>query len=108
MRAGEAMALAERQVNLTTAANMLAVSRTKLWTMVRAGEIESSPDLLDKRQRLIPVREVERLLSERGTSIRSNDDSPGRRRFISDGSVSNPDAVGSDRIKEWVRETWRR
>jgi hypothetical protein len=108
MRTGETMALAERQVNLTTAAKILGVSRTKLWTMVRAGEVESLPDRLDKRQRLIPIREVERLLSERGVSIQPNSESRGRPRFISDGGVSNPDAVGSDRIKEWVRETWRR
>lgn len=30
------------------------------------------------------------------------------RRFVSDGIASNPDAVPSSRIKDWVRETWRR
>jgi hypothetical protein len=102
------MALAERQVNLTTAAAMLGVSRTKLWTMVRGGEIQSSPDPIDRRQRLIPLGEIERLLRERGASLPSGTDVTGRSRFVSDGSVSNPDAVPSDRIKEWVRETWRR
>jgi hypothetical protein len=100
------MTLVEKRVNLTTAAKVLGISRTKLWVMVRAGEIESSADPLDKRQRLIPLREIERLQEQRGTA--ADADSRVRTpRFVSDGSVSNPSAVSSDRIKDWVRETWR-
>lgn len=104
----------EQAVNLTEAAHRLGVSRTKAWGMVRDGELESYQDPLDKRQRLIPVRAIEEMLARRGvvpprrpaSSGSEGGQGPAPRHFVSDGIASNPSAVRSDRIEEYLREHW--
>lgn len=60
------MVTVEDRVPIREAARLLGVSRTKVWAMVRDGELEAQVDPLDRRQRLISRSDIERLLRERG------------------------------------------
>ena len=50
-------------LNIHQAADALGVSRRRIWQMVKAGELESVPNPLDRRESLIPHAELERLAS---------------------------------------------
>lgn len=100
------MVLQDRYIPLREAAKRLGISRTKLWSMVRNGDVEVRPDPLDRRQRLVSVQAIDTLLADR--ALEAGPKRSGTKRFISDGIEGNPNAVPSDRIKEWVRETWHR
>jgi excisionase family DNA binding protein len=103
-------------VTIREAAGLLGVSRTKVWYMVRRGELPAYPDPLDRRQRLVPVESLRAILEQRGGPIGRADVSKGtmekvagsKPAFTSDGIASNPDAVPSSEIKDWVRRTWHK
>jgi excisionase family DNA binding protein len=46
---------------VSQAAKELGVSRWKMWKLLEAGEIQAEGNPLDKREKLIPAAEVERL-----------------------------------------------
>jgi excisionase family DNA binding protein len=46
---------------VTQAAEVLGVSRWKIWKLIDAGELPAEPSPLDRRQKLIPVADVARL-----------------------------------------------
>jgi hypothetical protein len=70
-----------------------------MWQLVRDGILPAQQNPLDKRQRLIPVAAIKRL---------QQGEAHPPRRFVSDGSDTSLVAIPSDRIKDWVRETWHR
>jgi len=88
----------EERVTMREAAAMLGVSHAKMWQLVRDGILPAQQNPLDKRQRLIPIAAIKRL----------RDEGRSPRRFVSDGSDTEPVTIPSNRIKDWVRETWRR
>ena len=47
--------------NIQETAEVLGVTRRRIWAMVKAGEIDSLPNPLDRRETLIPRSEIERL-----------------------------------------------
>ena len=48
-------------LNIQEAADALGVTRRRIWKMVKDGEIEAIGNPLDRREKLIPRKEVERL-----------------------------------------------
>ena len=85
-------------VTLTEAARRLGVSRTKIWTMVRDGELQAFPDPLDKRQRLIEVQAIEQIRARRGRAGRPYPQSIG---MVSDGTVQSKD------MEEYMKAHWK-
>lgn len=53
----------EEFLTLTQARKLLGVSRTKLWTLVKEGQLTIYKDPLNKRVRLVRREDVERLRS---------------------------------------------
>ena len=51
----------EETVTITEAARRLGVSRNKVGTMVRDGQLTAWQNPLDKRERLIPLQSIEEL-----------------------------------------------
>lgn len=49
-------------VTVQTAADMLGVSRRRIWDLIRQGSIEAIQNPLDKREKLIPQSEVDRFM----------------------------------------------
>ena len=87
------MAALDDGISLREAARLLGVSRTKLWTVVKRGEIEAHPDPLDRRQRLVSRAAIERLVRQRsGHSLRPS----------SIGIVDDP-AFQSSEAEEYMR-----
>ncbi len=85
-------------VTLTEAARRLGVSRTKVWSMVKRGELQARQDPLDKRKRLVTERAIEEILENRGMSPRPWPRTIG---LVSDGMVQSED------IEDYLREHWR-
>lgn len=85
-------------LTLTEAARRLGVSRTKVWSMVRAGELVAYADPLDKRQRLIPQVAIDELLVRRGLPPRPRARTIG---LVDDGTVQ------SDQVEDYIREHWQ-
>jgi len=50
-----------RYYTVRQAAEVLGVSRWKMWKLLEAGTIKAEANPLDKREKLIPVGEVEQL-----------------------------------------------
>jgi excisionase family DNA binding protein len=84
-------------VTVTEAARRLGVSRTKVWTMVRDGELQAFPDPLDKRQRLIEVQAIKQIQARRGAA-RPYPRSIG---MVSDGTVQSKD------MEEYMEAHWK-
>jgi hypothetical protein len=66
--------------------------------MVKNGELPAEPNPLDRRQKLIRLEDLIKLIGERSLS----------KRFLSDGSGTNPGEPDAANIKDWIRETWHR
>jgi excisionase family DNA binding protein len=49
-------------VTVQIAAETLGVSRRRIWDLIRQGSIEAIQNPLDKREKLIPQSEIDRLL----------------------------------------------
>lgn len=50
-------------ITLTVARNILGVSRTKIWRLVREGTLRAYANPLDKREKLVQRSQVEALLT---------------------------------------------
>jgi excisionase family DNA binding protein len=87
-----------RTLTIKQTAETLGVSRTKVWAMVRAGELEAVQDPIDKRQRLVSAESVQELLDRRGQPKRKLPRTIG---MVSDGTIQSRDAKG------WIRSHWR-
>lgn len=92
------MATKSTMVTMSEAAQLLGVSNTTIWRLVREGVLTAQRDPLDRRSKLIGRADLERLLA--GSRV--------QRQFRSDGIDTDPVDRSSDRIKDWVRETWHR
>lgn len=57
----------ENFLNLTAARELLGVSRTKLWTLIREGQLVTYQDPLNKRVRLVRRADLEKLRVPRKT-----------------------------------------
>lgn len=55
----------EAYIGVEAAAERLNVSRTKVWKLIREGRLTTHMDLLDRRRKLIPVEELDRLAQGR-------------------------------------------
>ena len=55
-----------KKYQVTKAAKLLGVSRTKLWKMIKNDEITARPDPLDSRKKLIDEADIRDLLERRG------------------------------------------
>jgi excisionase family DNA binding protein len=91
------MATKARLVTMAEAAGLLSVSNTTMWRLVRDGVVPAYRDPLDRRTKLIDRADLERLLGQSNPAPQ----------FRSDGIDPDPVDTPSDRIKDWVRETWR-
>jgi excisionase family DNA binding protein len=80
------------------AAALLGVSHSKIWQLVKNGELCAEPNPRDRRQKLIRLEDLMKLS---GVSRSS-------RRFLSDGAGTNPRGPDAATIKDWTRETWHR
>jgi excisionase family DNA binding protein len=79
---------------MTEAARRLGVTRATLGRLVREGKLTTRENPLDKRQRLIPVEEIEHLEGQDGGGQR-----PLPRTF---GSIHDPE-LRSDQVKEYIK-----
>lgn len=86
------------------AADYLGVSRTKVWKLIGEGILSPVTNPLDKRQKLVPAEQIERLAQMRGTRTSSQSRRP---RFHSDGTANNPEAPRSDELEEYLRGRWQ-
>lgn len=48
-------------MTVQAAAELLGVTRRRLWDLIRAGQLEAVQNPLDRREKLIPREEVDRL-----------------------------------------------
>lgn len=53
-------------VNVRTAAELLHVSRQRIWALIKDGKLRATPNPLDRREHLIPVQQLAELA--RGTT----------------------------------------
>jgi excisionase family DNA binding protein len=90
------MATKSELVTMSEAAQILGVSSTTMWRLVRDGVMPTHQDPLDRRSKLIDRADLERLMAQSRSS----------RQFQSDGIDMEPVDTPSDRIKDWVRQTW--
>jgi len=63
-----------RYYTVRQAAEVLGVSRWKMWKLLEAGTIKAEANPLDKREKLIPVAEVEQLAryTQKGAAPKGN------------------------------------
>ena len=85
-------------ITMKEAQERLGVSSHKMWQLVRDGILPTRPNPLDRREKLIRLTDLERLMS--GTR------EPGR--FLSDGAGTNPAGPDAARVKDWIRANWHR
>ena len=86
------------RVSMQEAAALLGVSHSKMWQLVKEGELSAEPNPLDHRQKLIRVEDLMKIKGESRPS----------RRFFSDGAGANPEGPDAANVKDWIRETWHR
>ncbi len=79
------------------AAALLGLSGTQMWRLVREGRLQARTNPVDRREKLVRVADVERLLHGDET----------RGRFASDGAADVPDAPPSMRLEAYLSERWR-
>jgi hypothetical protein len=90
------------QMTITQVAEYLGVSRTKVWKLINEGALSARTNPLDKRERVVPRVQVERLKS----ADPSGEPTRPIGRFASDGIASNPNAPHSDELEEYLRKHW--
>ena len=116
-------------LTVAEAAAYLGVSRTKVWQLIREGTLPSTQNPLDKRQRLILRRDIERLAangrrpsrqpprvaSTSSASVQSgevnerpkNVSGPGQHpRPRTRAMYAGPLAVTSNEVEDYLREHW--
>jgi predicted DNA-binding protein (UPF0251 family) len=54
----------DKTLTLTEAQEMLGVSRTTLWRLIRTYQIQTLTDLLDNRSKLVRKADIERVLAD--------------------------------------------
>jgi len=54
----------DKTLTLTEAQEMLGVSRTTLWRLIRTYKIQTLTDLLDNRSKLVRKADIERVLAD--------------------------------------------
>ena len=86
------------RVSMHEAAALLGVSHSKIWQLVKEGELSAEPNPLDHRQKLIRLEDLMKLRGESRPS----------RRFLSDGAGANPEGPDAATVKDWIRKTWHR
>jgi hypothetical protein len=89
------------QMRIAQAAEYLGVSRTKVWKLVVEGTLSARSNPLDKREKLAPAAELERL-REAGSRVAAARREP---RSRSDGFANNPDSPPSDELESDLAST---
>lgn len=83
----------EERVTMREAAALLGVSTSKMWRLVRDGELSTEANPVDRREKLVRRADLERLRRRH------------RPRPRSIGSVEDL-GVPSDRVDEWLEANW--
>jgi excisionase family DNA binding protein len=81
-------------LTMTEAARALGITRVTLGRLVRDGRLTTRENPLDKRQRLIPVEEIERL-----QGVNSGEPRPLPRTV---GAIHDPELF-SEQVKEYIK-----
>ena len=85
-------------ITMKEAQERLGVSSHKMWQLVRDSTLPARPNPLDRREKLIRLTDLERLMSDIGEP----------RRFHSDGAGTDPAGPDAARVKDWIRANWHR
>jgi DNA-binding MarR family transcriptional regulator len=85
-------------ITMKEAQERLGVSSHKMWRLVRDGILPARPNPLDRREKLIRLTDLERLMT----------DTREPRRFRSDGAGTNPAGPDAAKVKDWIRANWHR
>jgi excisionase family DNA binding protein len=88
-------------MTMREAARYLGVSRTKVWLLVKEGQLSAVQNPLDKRKRLLDSDAVRRLRDN------ARSPTPARRLPRSIGLYDGPAQVHSDEVEEYLRTHWR-
>lgn len=98
-------------VTVNEAAQMLGTSKEKIARLVKQGVLTSRSSIVDRRRRLIPRAQIERILREDGRGLPPRKDSNGHfpdarpwPRTI--GMYTGPMAVEADEVDEYLRTHW--
>jgi hypothetical protein len=86
------------RISMHEAAALLGVSHSKMWQLVKGGELSAEPNPLDRRQKLVRLEDVMKIKGESRPSGR----------FFSDGAGTNPEGPDAATVKDWIRKTWHR
>lgn len=99
-------------VTVTEAARMLGTTNERIARLIKRGILTSRMGVLDRRRRLIPREEVERILREEGwkppkrrTGIETAPESRSRPRTF--GMYTGPMTVTSEEVDEYLAKYWK-
>ncbi|MGI8967784.1 MAG: hypothetical protein ACR2GA_01600 [Chloroflexota bacterium] len=98
-------------VTVTGAACMLGTTNERIARLIKRGALTSQTSLLDRRRRLIPRVEIERILREEGYNppkrrLRSKPAADSRPRPRTFGMHSGPIKVTSADVDEYLAKHW--
>jgi excisionase family DNA binding protein len=99
-------------VTVTEAAQMLGTTKERIARLIRRGVLTSRASDLDRRRRLIPREEIERILREEGWNPPkrrkpSEATSSSRPRPRTIGMYDGPMKVTSDEVDEFLAKHWK-